>query len=550
MLQRFIIPVLLLALLPLSGFSKSKLSKEEKTWLYKVDFIITTEERRIFKKRLSQGYERSKFIDLFWAKRDPDLTDNVNPFKDEYLARYDYVMTHYENGRYNIPKDDRSFIYMLLGKPDTVEPRVDITIMGANWRNKILQHRPELWTYKEMDYGYRRQKLKIQLVPTSSFGDYVAYMDNYSINWLRRVKYKFIVNPDLEVAPPNSGSGSDGFRNVVDLDQESSEAVASAVPVKAVPGEPIASADMSAAARIEAEVAAEEKPTPPPTTPLAVPTPVAAPDENRPVVKITEKPGNPSGLQARMGYFMSGNTQTLLLLRMGFPLSKLDFDFLDNQFRAPFTLRYILQDQIGKALQSDIIDGNIALPDLDSVKKKNTYYSREFAANVKPGRYVLKVELKETNKNRLSYFETELEVPPLDRSGMATSDLYFMDRNVDPRSASFAIGGKAYGFFLPPSFAPKARLHPVIEIFGNPGDDSLDSIQMHAMKDGKIEHSWVLYPEEMTLTNYNTVLVHPELRTSVLGPGQWQLQFEMELANGELLLSETQFVIEGKTKSR
>ena len=69
---------------------------------------------------------------------------------------------------------------------------------------------------------------------------------------------------------------------------------------------------------------------------------------------------------------------------------------------------------------------------------------------------------------------------------------------------------------------------------------------MHAIKEGVIVKTWVLYPEEMTTTNHQSVLVHPVLRTGSIEPGDYRLRFEMELPSGDLLLAENDFSIQAR----
>lgn len=206
-----------LLILPTAALAKD-LTAEEKAWLNVVDPIITGEERRTFKKKLRNSRKRSEFVSLFWAKRDPDLSDEINTFRRDYLARYDFVMAHYDRGNKR-PQSAKGQIFLLLGKPSRIEMRTDFRLTGLDYKNQFIQFQPELWIYDAPGYEFPRKELRIQFVPISSFGEYTALTDQLSWHYIRNLKYKFLVNRDLK-RPPARGSGGQSFQD--DIDQASS----------------------------------------------------------------------------------------------------------------------------------------------------------------------------------------------------------------------------------------------------------------------------------------------------------------------------------------
>ncbi|MDJ0841453.1 MAG: GWxTD domain-containing protein, partial [Acidobacteriota bacterium] len=183
--------------------ARDKLNAEEREWLRMVDPIITAKERKAFRKKMKTHEDRRRFIRLFWAKRDPDLDDNVNPFRKEYLARYDYVLTHYETRRRPYQEFTRGSLFLLLGKPEIKRNFVDWSLLGPGYRNPFFEYPPELWIYKEPGFNYKRRQLKVQFIPVNSFGDYAAVTDRISDFWLRDLKNKLIEHPELDEPPVN-----------------------------------------------------------------------------------------------------------------------------------------------------------------------------------------------------------------------------------------------------------------------------------------------------------------------------------------------------------
>jgi GWxTD domain-containing protein len=100
-----------------------------KDFLSKVRYLITTEERRSFV-RLPEA-ERSRFIDEFWKKRDPNPDTVENEFKTQYFQRIDEANRLFSEGLEPGWLQDRGRIWILLGPPSEREayPR-GITFYG------------------------------------------------------------------------------------------------------------------------------------------------------------------------------------------------------------------------------------------------------------------------------------------------------------------------------------------------------------------------------------------------------------------------------------
>lgn len=95
-----------------------KLPPRYEQWLdQEVNYLITDQERTTFL-GLATDQDRDRFIETFWAIRNPDPTSPGNTFKDEHYRRLEYVNTHYglpsaQNGW----RTDRGMVYITLGPP-------------------------------------------------------------------------------------------------------------------------------------------------------------------------------------------------------------------------------------------------------------------------------------------------------------------------------------------------------------------------------------------------------------------------------------------------
>lgn len=119
--------------------------QDYKKWLERdAAYIITKQEQEAYLK-LQTNEDRQKFIDKFWARRDPNPDTKENEFRDEYYARVAYANENFASG---IPgwKTDRGFIYILCGKPD----KIDKGHKDFEGLKYILF---ETWSYKRYSKG-------------------------------------------------------------------------------------------------------------------------------------------------------------------------------------------------------------------------------------------------------------------------------------------------------------------------------------------------------------------------------------------------------------
>jgi GWxTD domain-containing protein len=97
---------------------ESKLSAHYREWLDRdAAYIITRQEKAQFLK-LTTDEDREKFIETFWAIRNPDQGSPVNTYKEEHYKRLAYADDHFGIGK-RAPgwSTARGQIYITLGAP-------------------------------------------------------------------------------------------------------------------------------------------------------------------------------------------------------------------------------------------------------------------------------------------------------------------------------------------------------------------------------------------------------------------------------------------------
>lgn len=104
---------------------RARLADEERLdyfrkWLEEAAvYIISPEEKQVFQ-QLTTPEEKTKFIEQFWKRRDPDLRTEENEFKAEHYRRIAYANERFKSGKPGW-KTDRGKIYIIHGPPDQIE---------------------------------------------------------------------------------------------------------------------------------------------------------------------------------------------------------------------------------------------------------------------------------------------------------------------------------------------------------------------------------------------------------------------------------------------
>lgn len=98
-----------------SGFAA--LSEKYEEWADgPASYIMTRKEQKQFKK-LKSDAEAEKFIDLFWARRDPDLETAVNEYKADFNLRVEAADEQFGYAKSSGAMTDRGRTLILMGPP-------------------------------------------------------------------------------------------------------------------------------------------------------------------------------------------------------------------------------------------------------------------------------------------------------------------------------------------------------------------------------------------------------------------------------------------------
>ena len=116
------------------------MSEQYRQWLREdVVYIVTDLERKQFR-NLTFDKQRDEFIANFWERRNPTPGSVHNPFKQEHYRRIAYANEHFAVA---VPgwMTDRGRVYIIYGRPDSVESHPEFLPPTETWRYASLPGR-------------------------------------------------------------------------------------------------------------------------------------------------------------------------------------------------------------------------------------------------------------------------------------------------------------------------------------------------------------------------------------------------------------------------
>ena len=187
-------------LAPAPAAAKKGPDKYEKWLKEEVALLVLPEEKAEFEK-LKTDEEKDRFIELFWAKRDPSPGSKTNEFRDEWLARLAHVTKAYAAGVG--PKgwrSDMGKVYLFFGPPAKVQGGA-AGVRRASTEGSQMDAPSETWVYPPMPDLSLTDQFQI-IFRNQQFGYEIDAATPQKIRRAMEVFPKVVVfNPDLKELP-------------------------------------------------------------------------------------------------------------------------------------------------------------------------------------------------------------------------------------------------------------------------------------------------------------------------------------------------------------
>jgi len=396
-----------------SGQAKAQKKEVLDDWIKgEVRYLITDEERQVYQ-RLTTQEEREHFIEEFWRRRDPNPQTPENEFREEFYRRLAYANENFGAG---MPGwlTDRGRIYVLYGPPN----RRDAHPMGGRYQKPPNQGGDTITTYpfEIWEYDYIPgigQDLTIEFVDRSGSGLYTLETD------------------------PNQKDAF--YRRRGEQPQQRQWVRAKEVPFERM--------------RVWAKFQA--------------PPPLQFPklrEEVRAAVSYNDLP-----FEVNTAFIRISADSYAVPLTLAVPNEKLLYVGKEGFFESDLQLYVGVTNLSGAAVyqcDEDFRAETGGAP-LAEFLKLRTYHQRIIP--LPPGRYRLRIVLKDVNSNKLGVKDTSIWIPQVSEAGLNTSSLIYADviqpAPENSRGEEFVLGPLKVLPNLKAAFLRRHRLGLYLEVY-------------------------------------------------------------------------------------
>ncbi|HYI10745.1 MAG TPA: GWxTD domain-containing protein [Thermoanaerobaculia bacterium] len=175
-----------------------------------VQWIMSAEEMKAWK-ALKTDDEASRFIDLFWVRRDPTKETRRNEYRDEFMARVKASDATLVEPRKKGSMTDRGRVYIVLGDPTTggmelasnTRHQLGGSAAGNSGDGNRMRGSRSVWMWTSAD-AQKFDMPQIEVVFIEEAGTGKVQRDPHRPDFMRagpNAIRKAIVNPELKEVP-------------------------------------------------------------------------------------------------------------------------------------------------------------------------------------------------------------------------------------------------------------------------------------------------------------------------------------------------------------
>ena len=480
-----------------------ELATPYKKWLNEdVAYIIADAERKAFL-QMQTNEEREQFIEAFWQRRNPDPDSVDNSVKEEHYRRIAYANEHFSSGIAGW-RTDRGRIYIMYGKPDTLESHTQ----GETWNRPLDQGGGQTQTYAYEDWTYH-------------------YIEGIG------------ENVELEFVDP---TGTSEFRLTTDPSEKDA--------MLYIPGAGLTLAEQegrsSKAARFLNTDGTHMAPSPYGARTSSLDEfnrlELASKIWQPPAVKFKDLEEVVSSRivhdQIKFDYrfdFMRVAGDTVLVpITLQIPNNQLSFQSKDGVHTATLNLFARVTTLSGRPVQTFEDTVRRDFPDslLQASLRSSSVYQK--AIPLRSGLYRLDVVIKDTNSNNIGVVNTRLAVPPFDDDKLQASTLILADE-ISPVAAKdigvgmFVIGSTKVRPKLDHSFSTNQAIGVYFQVYNLKIDDKTHkngaSVDIQIFQgDQSIKHA--VQTSEQLHQSGEQLTIQESVPAQSLAPGKYRIEIK------------------------
>jgi GWxTD domain-containing protein len=131
--------------------AEAQLSEEYADWADgPAGFLLTKKEKKQWS-NITTDADAERFIELFWARRNPDPASTFNPFRAEFESKVRYAEDNFSYGSRSGAASDRAKVLILMGKPKGIQVRAATSsvpgIDNSAGSGDEVQGATQVWVY-------------------------------------------------------------------------------------------------------------------------------------------------------------------------------------------------------------------------------------------------------------------------------------------------------------------------------------------------------------------------------------------------------------------
>jgi GWxTD domain-containing protein len=174
--------------------------------------LLTKKERKEWAK-ITTDAEAEKFIDLFWARRNPDPSSSFNAFKAEFESRVRFADENFSYGEHRGSLSARGRVLILMGAPDRRQVRgIDgaPSVGAVSGATGAVENNTETWYYdpQNLPAGFKAKGAQLYFL----FYEEKLDSNNFELDRTNRESFKamsalsrapevYLLHPDLTEEP-------------------------------------------------------------------------------------------------------------------------------------------------------------------------------------------------------------------------------------------------------------------------------------------------------------------------------------------------------------
>lgn len=480
-----------------------ELATPYKKWLNEdVVFIITDTERKAFL-QLQTNEERENFIEQFWQRRNPDPDSVDNPVKEEHYRRIAYANEHFASGIAGW-RTDRGRIYIMYGKPDTLESHTQ----GENYQRPLDQGGGQTKTYAFEDWTYHYiegigENVELEFVDPSGTGEFHLTTDPSEKDALL-----YVPGAGLTLAEQQGMSSKAArFQNT-----DGTRMAPSPYGAR--------NSNLNEFTRLELEAK------------IWQPPPVKFKDLEAVVSSRIVR--DQIKFEYRFDFLRVSGDSVLVPITLQIPNNQLSFQSKDGVHTAILNLFGRVTTLSGRPVQTFEDTVRRDFPDslLQASLRSASIYQK--AVPLRPGLYRLDVVLKDTTSNNVGVVNTRLAVPPFDDDKLQASTLILADEispvaSKDIGLGMFVIGSMKVRPKLDQSFSTNQPIGLYFQVYNLKIDDNTHknnaSLDIQIFQGNQsIKH--VVQSSEQLHQSGEQMTVQESLPPQTLPPGKYRIEIK------------------------